>query len=83
MSGFSKQYPSVRANDDVSLSIAPGEIHAVLGENGADTFARLMIGHALPRYERWLHRSVETRLEVRSLTVPSEEPFSAGRCFSK
>lgn len=30
-----KVYPSVVANDDVSLAVAPGEIHAVLGENGA------------------------------------------------
>lgn len=32
---ISKQYPGVKANDAVSLSVAPGEIHAVLGENGA------------------------------------------------
>ncbi len=33
--GLTKRYPSVVANDDVSLSVQPGEIHAVLGENGA------------------------------------------------
>ena len=27
----SKRYPGVVANDDVSLLVAPGEIHAVLG----------------------------------------------------
>ena len=32
---ITKRYPGVTANDDVSLSVAPGEIHAVLGENGA------------------------------------------------
>ena len=35
LSGISKQYPAVRANDNVSLQVAPGQIHAVLGENGA------------------------------------------------
>ena len=30
-----KRYPGVIANDDVSLSVLPGEIHAILGENGA------------------------------------------------
>ena len=30
-----KRYPSVVANSGVSLTVAPGEIHAVLGENGA------------------------------------------------
>lgn len=33
--GIRKQFPGVLANDDVSLSIAPGEVHALLGENGA------------------------------------------------
>ena len=35
LSGLTKAYPGVLANDDVSLSIAPGEVHALLGENGA------------------------------------------------
>ena len=35
LNGLTKAYPGVVANDDVSLSIAPGEIHALLGENGA------------------------------------------------
>ena len=33
--GIRKAYPSVVAVDGVSLTVAPGEIHAVLGENGA------------------------------------------------
>ena len=32
---ISKSYPAVKANDRVSLRVAPGQIHAVLGENGA------------------------------------------------
>jgi len=32
---ISKLYGSFRANDGISLSVAPGEIHALLGENGA------------------------------------------------
>jgi simple sugar transport system ATP-binding protein len=35
LTGISKQYPGVRANDGVDLSVEPGQIHAVLGENGA------------------------------------------------
>ena len=30
-----KGFPGVKANDDVNFAIYPGEIHALLGENGA------------------------------------------------
>ncbi|MBV9578137.1 MAG: ATP-binding cassette domain-containing protein [Chloroflexi bacterium] len=32
---ISKVFPEVVARDDVSLDIRPGEVHALLGENGA------------------------------------------------
>lgn len=35
MRNISKQYPGVRALDDVSLDVRAGECHALLGENGA------------------------------------------------
>ena len=35
LTGITKQYPGVLANNNVNLKIMPGEIHAVLGENGA------------------------------------------------
>ena len=35
LSGITKAYPGVVANNNVSLKIMPGEIHALLGENGA------------------------------------------------
>ena len=35
ISGAIKDFPGVRALDDVSISLAAGEIHALLGENGA------------------------------------------------
>ena len=34
---ITKRYPAVVANSDVSLTVQPGETHAVLGENGAGT----------------------------------------------
>jgi len=48
--GISKQYPSVKANDGVSLRVKPGEIHAVLGENGAgkSTMMKIIYGAVQP-----------------------------------
>ncbi len=35
MRNISKSFPFVKANDHVNLSLYPGEVHALLGENGA------------------------------------------------
>ena len=35
--GITKAYPGVVANDDISLAIRAGEVHCLLGENGAGT----------------------------------------------
>lgn len=35
MEHITKTYPGVKALDDVSISFIQGEVHAVMGENGA------------------------------------------------
>jgi len=35
LEGIVKTFPGVRALDNVSFSVAPGEVHALMGENGA------------------------------------------------
>lgn len=65
LEGMTKIYPSVIANEDIDLSIAPGEIHAVLGENGAgkSTLMKMIYGVIRPDAGRmyWDGEQVEIR----------------------
>jgi simple sugar transport system ATP-binding protein len=46
ITGITKQFPDVLANDSVSIDVMPGEIHCLLGENGAGktTLADMVYG---------------------------------------
>ena len=70
VSGITKIYPGVVANDGVSLAVEAGEVMAVLGENGAgkSTLMKILYGFVTPD-------SGDVRLHGR----PVPHPVTAGR----
>src|SRR6188474_1404471 len=75
LTDLSKSYPAVKANDRVNLRVKPGEIHAVLGENGAgkSTMMKMIYGAVRPDAGviRWNGQPVEIRnpQEARALGI--------------
>ena len=46
MKGICKSFPGVKALQNVDLQLKAGEVHALLGENGAGNFGLCAIFHA-------------------------------------
>ncbi len=65
LSGITKRYPAVVANDGISLEVLPGQTHAVLGENGAgkSTLMKIIYGSVKPDAGQvlWNGRPVQVR----------------------
>src|SRR5216683_5096044 len=67
MAGISKTYPGgVVANDDVSLSVLEGSIHAVIGENGAgkSTLMNILYGRIQPDKGRIRLRGEDVKIDT-------------------
>jgi rhamnose transport system ATP-binding protein len=70
--GVSKQFAGVEVLRDVDLDLYPGEIHALLGENGAgkSTFAKILAG---------VHRPSRGTLSMNGHPVEIAHPIAAQR----
>src|SRR5512143_727548 len=64
LSGITKTYPSVIANDGVDLDVLSGEIHAVLGENGAGKSTLMKIIYGVVKPDAGTMRWNETPVEI-------------------
>ena len=75
LQGITKRYPGVVANQDVSLTVLPGQAHAVLGENGAgkSTLMKIIYGSVKPDEGRILFKGQPVQIrnpqEARALGI--------------
>ncbi len=70
--GISKQFAAIEVLRDVDLDLFPGEIHALLGENGAgkSTFAKILAG---------VHRPSRGTLALAGEPIELASPLAAQR----
>jgi ribose transport system ATP-binding protein len=64
--GISKQFPGVKALDDVSFSVRPGEVHMLLGENGAGKSSLMKVLCGAYRADAGEYWYQSQRVEIRS-----------------
>ncbi|MDR2656284.1 MAG: sugar ABC transporter ATP-binding protein [Oscillospiraceae bacterium] len=70
LTGVTKTFPGVRALDDVRFTLKTGEVHALMGENGAgkSTFIKIITG---------VHKPDAGEMKIDGRTVRFNEPREA------
>ncbi|MGE5599427.1 MAG: ABC transporter ATP-binding protein [Bacteroidota bacterium] len=73
MTGITKRFPGVLANDGIDFELRKGEIHALLGENGAGktTLMKILYG---------LYQADAGRIEIHGRPVRITSPGEAIKC---
>ena len=66
LDGISKSYPGCMANDDISITVNPGSIHAILGENGAgkSTLMKIIYGVVKPDSGKLFWEGKDTQINA-------------------
>ena len=77
--GISKTFGSARVLDDVALTVWPGEVHALVGQNGSgkSTFIKILSGHHSPD-PGWRDRHRRCQLAPAGADKRSPRPRSVG-----
>jgi len=69
MKGITKRFPGVLANNEINFTVEKGEIHGLLGENGAGKSVLMSILYGLYRQDEGV---IEVDGEIRNISGPSD-----------
>ena len=69
MKGITKRFPGVLANNEINFTVEKGEIHGLLGENGAGKSVLMSILYGLYRQDEGV---IEVNGEIRNISGPSD-----------
>lgn len=78
LKGITKIFPGVKALNNVQFQLKPGEVHALMGENGAgkSTFIKVITGvHKAEEGEMFLNGKKWSSEDRRTLRQRESQPY--------